>query len=67
MPIVTTSSLEQRTSPAWAEWAAPDGATKSQQFDDVADAIDFPDKLHNDHHLTVWVRPATGPVYFPEG
>jgi hypothetical protein len=67
MTIVTTSSLEHRTGPAWVEWVAANGTQQPpQQFDVVSDAIDFADKLYNDHHLRVWVRPEHGPIYHPE-
>jgi hypothetical protein len=66
MSIVTVASLEERTGPAWVEWVVANGATQQQQFDGISDAIDSADKIHNDHHLRVWVRPATGPIYHPE-
>jgi hypothetical protein len=66
MVIVTTSSLEQRTGPAWVHWVAPNGVTQQQQFDSVSDAKDLADKLYKDQQLKVWVRPDTGPIYRPE-
>ena len=43
MAIVTTSSLDQRTAPAWVKWVAANGAVQQQQFDSVSDAIDLAD------------------------
>jgi hypothetical protein len=66
MSIVTVASLEERTGPASVEWVAANGTQQQLQFDVVSDAIDFADKLYNDHHLRVWVRPERGPIYHPE-
>jgi hypothetical protein len=66
MPIVTMSSLEQRTGPAWAKWTGANGVVQQQQFDSVTDAITRADKIYNEQHLTAWVEPATGPIYHPE-
>jgi hypothetical protein len=67
MSIVTVASLEERTGPASVELVAANGTQQPpQRFDVVSDAIDFADKLYNDHHLRVWVRPEHGPNYHPE-